>query len=377
MNLRLFIRNLPQITADALVTFTGVWGLFSIASVYLKVTFTSFLSFAWVPLLLSIGLYILFFRKKLSTGPEDSADTTKLSDLHTPKLLTPLILFVVTCLLGVEWYVFHLTYWAFWVAAIIYLASLLYFTRSFDFSIDKPDAAISGWANRITFVVVICLAIFVTLITNRPDADDANYLNSLIMTLDHPNLPMLSFDGMLGDIHAPITAAYYKPQTEPILQASIVKATGISATSLYYIVFPAFFAAFIVIAQWLFIRSFSTSATWLGLILVFVLLLAWGGSHRSYGNFSFVRLFQGKGILIFFFTPLIIYYARMFSYAPSWPNWLLLMFTEISAVIFSSSALVTIPITAGVAILSMAKPSREGFADTLKGLITTNGSTDI
>jgi hypothetical protein len=371
MNPQLIFRNLPRIFADALITIAGVWSLFTVASVYLKVTFDQFLLYAWLPLLVSIALCIYFVWQYLSTEYESPAVTAELSEFPAPKLHIPIILLIITCLLGIGWFVLHIPYWIFWLFAIIYLASLIQSTRSIGLSIDKPAAAINEWGSAVMLITLAGMAILVTLIANHPDPDDTFYLNSVIATLDHPNLPMLSFDGMHGDTNAPLLEVYYKPQTEIILQALIAKATGISATAIYYIVFPICFAVFIVIAHWLFVRSFDTGAAWLGLLVVFLLLLAWGESHRAYGNFSFVRLYQGKSELIFVFTPLIVYYARLFLHAPSRRNWLLLMFAQIGAVAFSSSALITAPITAGITVFSLARPARESVRRVLKGLLAS------
>lgn len=370
-NSRRIFRDLPKIFADVLVIFAGVWSLSLVTCVYLKVSFNQFLAWAWLPLIISVALCIFFLREYLSTDQDTQAAITKAPGSPAPTLLTPLILLIVTCLIGVEWYVLHFSYWIFWAAAIIYLLSLFQATRSYSLVVDKPHTAMTGWPDAVMLIALVCLAVFITLIINHPDPDDAFYVNMLVSTLDHPALPMLSFDGMHGDVHAPLIEVFYKPQTISILQAVIAKTTGISAEAIYYIVSPAFFAAFVVIALWLFVRSLDSGAAWLGLLIGFLIMLAWGESHRAYGNFSLVRLYQGKGVLLFFFTPLIIYYARLFAFSPSWRNWLLLMFAQIGAVAFSSSALITVSITAGIAILSSASLSRQGVARVLKGWLAS------
>jgi hypothetical protein len=124
------------------------------------------------------------------------------------------------------------------------------------------------------------------------------------------------------------------------------------------VIFPALFAVSFALAQWLLLKLIHPRAAWLGVALVFLALLCWGDGHRTFGNFAFVRLFQGKGAFVCVFVPLIIYYALRFSGAPSVKNWLLLMLAQCGAVGVTSSALFIAPGCMGLALLSCANPTR-------------------
>jgi len=51
----------------------------------------------------------------------------------------------------------------------------------------------------------------------------------------------------------------------------------------------------------------------LALIILVVLLVILGETHHSYGNFAFVRMHQGKAVLVTLMVPLIFFYAWSFG----------------------------------------------------------------
>ena len=50
-------------------------------------------------------------------------------------------------------------------------------------------------------------------------------------------------------------------------------------------------------------------------------LVAVGETHRWYGNFSFVRMWQGKSIFLSVFMPLVYAYALRFAVRPNLRDW--------------------------------------------------------
>jgi hypothetical protein len=100
-------------------------------------------------------------------------------------------------------------------------------------------------------------------------------------------------------------------------------------------------------------------------VAVFVLLmLAWGETHIAYGNRVFIRLFQGKGLLIAITTPLSIIAGLMFFRRPSLTNWSLLALANVAAVGVSSSGLLGTYMTTAliVAAAFASERSRRNFS---------------
>ncbi|MDJ0819859.1 MAG: DUF6077 domain-containing protein, partial [Desulfobacterales bacterium] len=89
-----------------------------------------------------------------------------------------------------------------------------------------------------------------------------------------------------------------------------------------------------------------------GVLATVVFLCANGEVHRTFGNFSFVRLHQGKGILVVIIVPLIIVYSQRFVSHPTVRNWLLLAGSQIAAVGMNATGLMIAPTVALLSVLT-------------------------
>jgi hypothetical protein len=105
---------------------------------------------------------------------------------------------------------------------------------------------------------------------------------------------------------------------------------------------------------------------------VLVILLGAGETHRWYGNFAFVRIWQGKGIYLFVFMPLVYTYAMQFALRPSLPRWGLLFAAQIAAVGCSSSAVWAAPVGAFTCLCCVARPTPEGLRRLLLGALASS-----
>ena len=86
-----------------------------------------------------------------------------------------------------------------------------------------------------------------------------------------------------------------------------------------------------------------------------------GDAHRWYGNFAFVRIWQGKSIFLFVFLPLVYAYAVEFALRPTLRSWVLLAAAQIAALGCSSSAVWAAPAGALVAACCALRPTRAGL----------------
>jgi hypothetical protein len=104
---------------------------------------------------------------------------------------------------------------------------------------------------------------------------------------------------------------------------------------------------------------------------VVALLLCIGDTHRSYGNFAFVRLQQGKAILLSVMLPLVAATALEFALDPGWKRFLRLAGAQIAALGMSATALWAAPITAGLAVASATDLRRLPIRNLLWGLLAS------
>jgi len=111
---------------------------------------------------------------------------------------------------------------------------------------------------------------------------------------------------------------------------------------------------------------------WLwGVAVCLLVLLSNGDVHRAYGNYAFVRLWQGKAIFVTALLPLILAYALRHAAAPTRRTWLLLCAAQIAALGLTATALYVAPVAAGLSLLSGAGPGRRALRATLSGLLAS------
>lgn len=226
---------------------------------------------------------------------------------------------------------------------------------------DLPGAVPWRPAEISALAGLCALAALATALLHRPGGDDAYYLNAILAHLEHPDLPMLSFDGMHGDPTVPINQVSHRPQVYEITLAWVSHWTGVSGRILYWVVFPPVWAALIPLSNALLARRIAPRAAVVQAALVCVLLLLWGDGHRAFGNYAFVRIYQGKGLLISVVVPLVIWCALRFSRTPSIRTWALLLCAQVMGVGASSSGLVVLPVCAGIALLACVRRPWELF----------------
>jgi hypothetical protein len=194
---------------------------------------------------------------------------------------------------------------------------------------------------------VVCL----TLVAHRPDEDDTRYVNRAVAAADAPYAPVLKYDTRHSIPGLPIERTS-KCISNEMLAAALSLVTRLPAIYIFHLVFPPIMAMLTILSYGELFRILAPKH-WLGGVLaVVVFLCANGEVHRSYGNFSFVRLHQGKGALVSVIMPLIIAYGLHFALRPTPRHWLLLSSAQIAAIGMSSTGLMLAPIVALLTVLT-------------------------
>lgn len=247
-------------------------------------------------------------------------------------------------------------FWAGQVSA--HFASALDLTAPLD--PDPPSRWTGFWLVLFTLIAV-ALVVFV----NRPDFDDAEYLQQAIQTLRHPDRPLYSFDASLGTVIDRFRFAPYRITSYETFVALVSGLGHIGLLDAYYLVLPSLWAALSVQVAFLFLRWF-LPRPWalLGVGLFLLIAITWGETHVAYGNRMYVRLFQGKGLLIVLTTPLTVLMALLWMCRSSASAWTALLATQVMAVGVSSSGIViTLFATAvGLAAGWLAQPCVRALA---------------
>ncbi|MEZ4316405.1 MAG: DUF6077 domain-containing protein [Myxococcota bacterium] len=348
-------RSLPTMALDAFCVGFGVWWLVSVGLVYTHQTFAT-LQIAAIPAVaLAIAACAVLVRP--DPGPRAVATPREPAPDWLPAGLMP-----IGFALG-AWYALGLPYAFAWAPMAMFALLVVWHTGPVSgpasVALTDRDAVSLGLA-------VLVAAVLVTGIC-RPEMDDAYHINAMISALEHPELPLLSFDGMHGDLTAPIQQVIHRPQTIEVFVATLASFTGADPRTLYWMGLPLVYAAMTAIATWRLMKALAPDTAWLGLWVVFVVWLAWG-DEREYGAYVFPRLFLGKPVFICVFVPSILYGAARFSDRPSWRTYGVLALTVCAAGTFTSSALLLAPVVLGLGLLAQVRPGRAGWGLAAAGL---------
>jgi len=205
-----------------------------------------------------------------------------------------------------------------------------------------------------SWILVLCavFAVAVTLAAHRPDLDDASFLQIAVQTLLSPERAPLTFDASLGIVMKPFRFAPYRLASYETLAALLVEWIQLDLLTIYYLLLPGLTAILTIGVAFMFTRWFLPRGLAVMAVIVFILImLAWSGNHRAYGNFGFVRLFQGKALLIMLTTPItVIAGLLLLRHCSAW-NWTFLATVHLAAIGVSSSGLFCSFVTTGLIMI--------------------------
>ena len=210
-----------------------------------------------------------------------------------------------------------------------------------------------------------------TLVSHRPDVDDAFYMNAAVSTADAPGQALLSLDGMHGIAGLPLYLPVYRVHSFELLNGALSYLTGIPVIYCFHWLSAAA-AALLAPLAWATLFRILTPRQWLASVATLALvLIAAGETHRWYGNFAFVRLWQGKAIFLTVVAPLLYAYALRFAARPNLRDWAMLAAAQIAAVGCTSSALWAAPVAAGTALCCAVRPSIRGLRTVVLGTLAS------
>ena len=322
-----------------------------------------------LPLILAFALALAFVWTKTSIHAstyKQIVPTSATSSFAPPHALAILSLAALWVL------VLSITgnYLLFWWAAVIALgAGWISSAEANPISLHPTPLNIRS---LVIVLAVGAAAICVTLIANRPDADDSFYLSIPATLLRFPEKSVLLNDTIYRIGNLPIQLPVYRIHSYEVLIGAIARITGAQPTTIAYMVFPPFFALLSIIAWTQLLRLLAPTQWALTLIVLFLCVLMLGEAHQSYGNFAFVRMFQGKAILATVMVPCIVYLALEYSRQGKISNWLVLFAAQVAAIGITSSGLFVAPAAAGFALVSAWSPNSRSTRHLVLGLLASS-----
>lgn len=190
--------------------------------------------------------------------------------------------------------------------------------------------------------VAILISVALTLFLRRPDSDDELYFAHAILALDFPLEKMKSLQGI---------STGYALTSYDFIRAAISYFSGMPVLYAFYVVGPTIISIVMVIFQARLLKLISVKNIGLSILIFFIAMLAWGDIHRSPANLGYVKLFQGKGALVWVAIPAMLFYWLEFEVTRKKEALLLLVLSAIAGVGFSATG---IPIAILMAVLFFA-----------------------
>lgn len=218
-------------------------------------------------------------------------------------------------------------------------------------------------------VAALCAAI--ALCAHRSDLDDSYYIGAAAATADAPDAALLRDDVLHGVAGLPLHMPAARAQTLEMLNAAVALLTGIAPIRAFHWVTAAV-AAFLLPLALARLSRLLSPRNWLWIVIATLGVLACAGdTHRSFGNFGLVRIWQGKSIYLTTVLPLIYAYAIRFGLAPTWGRAALLAAAQIAAVGCTTSALTHAPLAALAGALCAVRFDRRGVLTVLGTVLTS------
>lgn len=339
--MKLIARFSPETILGTFVLGFGLWTLgnnLAIAlrgSLFLAAIFTA---------VFAISLTVLW--KKLPSQNQAASEKFPESEWIGPRLNARLIIGALVVLLG---WILTRHYWVFWLGGLGLITVFLVKARAsapFLYGPAKPSPTglTSTW-----LLVLACSAL--AFLAIRPDADDAHYLNRAAYVAGNFFKPLPEHYTIFPGEHIPYPPVFSFHVYHDFV-GLLSKVSGLEPLEVSAFLLTPILASLVVLAYAVLFRTlFPTAWPW-ALAAVVALLLIDGTSHVFFSNFAFVRIWQGKCVLLHLLAPALIAYALWFGSTGGLRNLIRLALAEIAAFGLSPIAIWLAPILALTGILA-------------------------
>jgi uncharacterized protein DUF6077 len=249
---------------------------------------------------------------------------------------------------------YHNAYTTFWILCVIFLVAVLVSLRDGCQATNLPAPPITR-AALISLLAFAGISAAITFAAHRDDWDDSLYVGIVADAVAHPELPVLRHDPLYGTGRFGLLMPTYATDSIELFTATLARFFGGAPLVWAHTLGVTFFALMLPFAWSLFMRS--VTQRWIaGTALVMLLLVLLGESHYALGNFAFVRLFQGKSVLVSIAIPMLFACAWRFAAVGGLRAWTILFLSTLTAIGCSSSSLFIVPMALGICALTAWRP---------------------
>ncbi len=264
---------------------------------------------------------------------------------------------------------------ALFIAAFFLLKKYRFFAGwKVQFDISASKKPLGNNTNRVigfAFLILIITMLFIALFAHRYNFDDAHYIRTSVDMVDHPQNPVLLKDALGLFEGAPLFIPVYKTHAIETFCAGISSFTGIPVIYVFHFLLPVVGLFLSVMAYLMLFRVLIPQKALLATLISFVIIYV--VSLRAMGNFTLIRMHQGKGFLLGVVLPLTIAYGLKSARENKGRNWLILVLVQICAIGMNATALWLAPVVANLSVISgsLAQKPRLLFRNTALGILSS------
>jgi len=190
-----------------------------------------------------------------------------------------------------------------------------------------------------------------------------------VSVVDFPHERLLSRDTLHG-LDVPFKIAAYRATSLELLAGVLSRITHLRVLDVCHLLLPGLVGLLTPLALARLLRLLDARRWPYAVFATLLFLIYDGGSHGSYGNFSFVRLFQGKAMFITMVAPLIMAHGVRFALFPSPRTFVMLAAAQIAALGTTVTAFWAAPLLAGLAVLCAVPPRWSGWKTLALGALS-------
>ena len=215
-----------------------------------------------------------------------------------------------------------------------------------------PRPAPPGWPADVAVVLVGVVFAAMSLLINRPNADDVFYVNRATATAQLDRIPVR--DVLFTNEQVPPTSAAGLPvDTFSALQGAVARFLGVHAASVAYYITPPLLTFLAVWALWRLLRSWAPRRTVLCFALGCTYWLLSAETLLTPGSYFLSRMWQGKVIFVAWLVPVLYVYLTRWLARSEALTAVLLLAAAVSSIGMTSSAAFVVPLLFGTAALPL------------------------
>ena len=251
--------------------------------------------------------------------------------------------------------IFGVPFYLYAIIGVFSSITVIFLVLGHEISKAVFAAAISQRSVLFALLISCLFSVLLCLVSHRPDQDDLYYVPNVVHYLANPKEPMGFHIHFIDSGSEPFESCHVGTSLPfEYAQGILAYVTRVHLLTVYYFLAPVLFGGMIPLVWFYLISrfSFSPGSAVSGAFFICLSLILMGEQHRSFGNFAFNRIFQGKVVLLAVGVPLFSALTMDFFRSPSGRTWLYLFVLSVAGVGFSASGVVLIPLLALVLAVS-------------------------